>query len=77
MKEAKFIKKENEIADYDIDESNKEVANTKEYKAEKPERSETNEKNRKKQSICIYRKGCSILKRKSNVDRLNDTRFYK
>ena len=44
MSEAKFIKKENEFAEYEIDESNKEVANTKEYKAEKIERSKTNEK---------------------------------
>lgn len=44
MKEAKFIKKEDELAEYEIDESNKEVANTKEYKAEKIERSKTNEK---------------------------------
>ena len=44
MEEAKFIKKENEFVEYEIDESNKEVANTKEYKAEKIERSETNEK---------------------------------
>ena len=35
MKEAKFIKKEDELAEYEIDESNKEVANTKEYKAKK------------------------------------------
>ena len=35
MKEAKFIKKEDDLAEYEIDESNKEVANTKEYKAEK------------------------------------------
>ena len=38
--------KEDGLAEYEIDESNKEVANTKEYKAEKIERSETNEKNR-------------------------------
>lgn len=44
MKEAKFIKKEDELAEYEIDESNKEVANTKEYKAEKIERSKANEK---------------------------------
>lgn len=44
MEEAKFIKKEDELAEYEIDESNKEVANTKEYKAEKIERSKTNEK---------------------------------
>ena len=30
MKEAKFIKKEDELAEYEIDESNKEVADTKE-----------------------------------------------
>ena len=46
MEEAKFIKKEDELAEYEIDESNKEVANTKEYKAKKIERSKTNEKNR-------------------------------
>ena len=46
MSEAKFIKKEDELAEYEIDESNKEVANTKEYKAEKIGRSKTNEKNR-------------------------------
>ena len=44
MKEAKFIKKEDELAEYEIDESNREVADTKEYKAEKIERSETSEK---------------------------------
>ena len=44
MEEAKFIKKEDELAEYEIDESNKEVANTKEYKAEKIESSKTNEK---------------------------------
>ena len=46
MKEAQFIKNEDELAEYEIDESNKEVADTKEYKAKKIERSETNEKNR-------------------------------
>lgn len=35
MEEAKFIKKEYDLAEYEIDESNKEVADTKEYKAEK------------------------------------------
>lgn len=36
MEEAKFIKKiEGGFAEYEIDESNKEVADTKEYKAEK------------------------------------------
>lgn len=44
MNEAKFIKKEKDIAEYEIDESNKEVANTKEYKSEKIERSGTNDK---------------------------------
>ena len=34
MQEARFIKKEKDIAEYEIDESNKEVADTKEYKAE-------------------------------------------
>lgn len=42
MEEAKFIKKENDIAEYEIDESNKEVADTKEYKSEKIERKEEN-----------------------------------
>ena len=44
MKGAKFIGMQNDFAVYEIDESNKEVANTKEYKAEKIERSKTNEK---------------------------------
>ena len=35
MKEAKFIKKVDGLAEYEIDESNKEVADTKQYKAEK------------------------------------------
>lgn len=35
MQEAKFIKKEDGFAEYEIDESNKEVADTKGYKAEK------------------------------------------
>lgn len=38
MNEAKFIKKEKDIAEYEIDESNKEVADTEEYKAEKIEK---------------------------------------
>lgn len=42
--ETKFIKKEKDIAEYEIDESNKEVADTEEYKAEKIERRKTNEK---------------------------------
>lgn len=42
--EAKFIKKEKDIAEYEIDESNKEVADIKEYKSEKIERRKTNEK---------------------------------
>ena len=44
MNEAKFIKKEKDIAEYEIDESNKEVADTEEYKAEKIEGRKTNEK---------------------------------
>ena len=44
MNEVKFIKKEKDIAEYEIDESNKEVADTEEYKAEKIERRKTNEK---------------------------------
>ena len=40
MKEAKVIKKEDELAEYENDKNNKEVADTKEYKAEKIERSE-------------------------------------
>lgn len=40
----KFIKKEQDIAEYEIDESNKEVADTEEYKAEKIEGRKTNEK---------------------------------
>ena len=44
MKEAKFIKKEDELAEYEIDESNKEVADTKGYNSEKIERSKANEK---------------------------------
>lgn len=35
MEKSKFIKKEDELAEYEIDESNKEVADTKEYRAEK------------------------------------------
>ena len=35
MEESKFIKNEDELAEYEIDESNKEVADTKEYRAEK------------------------------------------
>lgn len=42
--ETKFIKKEKDIAEYELDESNKEVADTKEYKSEKIERGKTNEK---------------------------------
>ena len=42
--EAKFIKKEKDIAEYEIDENNKEVTDTKEYKSEKIERRKTNEK---------------------------------
>ena len=41
---AKFIKKEKDIAEYEIDESNKDIADTKEYKSEKIERSGTNDK---------------------------------
>ena len=41
---AKFIKKEKDIAEYEIDESNKDIADTKEYKSEKIERRKTNEK---------------------------------
>ena len=44
MKEAKFIKKEDELAEYEINESNKEVADTRDYKSEKLKRGETNEK---------------------------------
>lgn len=44
MNEVKFIKKEKDIAEYEIDESNKEVADTKEYKSEIIERRKTNEK---------------------------------
>ena len=42
--EAKFIKKEKDIAEYEIDESNKELEDTKEYKSEKIEGRKTNEK---------------------------------
>ena len=35
MEEAKFIKKVDDLAEYEINESNKEIADTKEYKAEK------------------------------------------
>lgn len=44
MNEAKFIKKEKDIAEYEIDESNKDIVDTKEYKSEKIEGRETNEK---------------------------------
>lgn len=42
MEEAKFIKKEDDLAEYEIDESNKEVADTKEYKSEKIQKKEEN-----------------------------------
>lgn len=42
MEEAKFIKKEDDLAEYEIDESNKKVADTKEYKSEKIQKKEEN-----------------------------------
>lgn len=45
MKEAKFIKKEDDLAEYEIDETNKDAkVDGKEYKAEKIDRRQTNEK---------------------------------
>ena len=35
MEESKFIKKEDKLPEYEIDESNKEVVDTKEYRTEK------------------------------------------
>ena len=47
MKGAKFIGMQNDLAVYEIDESNKELADTKAYRAEKIKRRKTDEKKTK------------------------------